>query len=321
MAVKSIILNRGGIPMSASEFLTRALNINAARFSLDGSGNIIGFIDADGAAVDGAPPSFTWATKPADGATGYVNTVVLITNLHSRGTTGGSLWMNTTDGYICVSDPVRVTWSQMSDNDWFGVGSALAPATWPGLRVRVTDYFVGGADVVSDGTRFRLVGSRATLKNPAESSFSVVAINQTTQIVAFAAWPKGLYANGDRIIVTPVGEKSGTSDTQTHKFAYSTTSDTYDSSTVILTTNALATTSDSLATALPIERKSSTVMKLKGLATISPQPGVGQTALAADVTVTDLDTTPGFVLWTVTTGANETFTPTGFLVELLTCGE
>jgi len=321
MAVKSIILNRGGIPMSASEFLARALNINAARFSLDGSGNIIGFIDADGAAVDGSPPSFTWATKPAAGATGYVNTVVLITNLHSRGTTGGSLWRNTAEGYICASDPVRVTWSQMSDNDWFGVSGALAPATWPGLRVRCTDYFVGGADIVSDGTRFRLVGSRATLKNPAESSFSVVAVNQTTQIVAFATWPKGLYANGDRIIVTPVGEKSGTSDTQTHKFAYSTTSDTYDSGTVILTTNALATTSDSLATALPIERKSSTEMKLKGLATISPQPGVGQTALAAVVTVTDLDITQPYLLWTVTTGANETFTPTGFLVELLTCGE
>jgi len=321
MAVKSIILNRGGIPMSASEFLARALNINAARFSRDGSGAIDGLEEMDGTPVSGSPPSFTWATKPANGATGYVNTVVLITNLHSRGTTGGSLWMNTTDGYICVSDPVRVTWSQMSDNDWFGVGSALAPATWPGLRVRCTDYFVGGADIVSDGTRWRLAGSRATLKNPAESSFSVVAINQTTQIVAFATWPKGLYADGDRLIVTAVGEKSGTTDTQTNKFAYSTTSTVYDSGTVILTTGALTATSDSLACVLPIERKSSTVMKLKGIATISPQPGVGATTLAADVTVTNLDTTQAYLLWTVTTGANETFTPTGFLVELLTCGE
>lgn len=294
---------------------------DVARFSRDVNGVIDGLEEMDGTQVSGSPPSFTWAAKPAAGAASYANTVVLITDLHSRGTTGGSLWRNTADGYVCVSDPVRVTWSQMSDNDWFGVSGTLAPATWPGLRVRCTDYFVGGADIISTGTRFRLVGSRATLKNPAESSFSIVAINQTTQIVAFATWPKGLYANGDRIIVTPVGEKSGTSDTQTHKFAYSTTSDTYNSGTVILTTNALATTSDSLATALPIERKSSTEMKLKGLATISPQPGVGQTALAAVVTVTNLDTTPGFVLWTVTTGANETFTPTGFLVELLTCGE
>lgn len=280
-----------------------------------------GLLEVNGVALDGAPPSFTWATKPAAGATGYVNTVVLITNLHSRGTTGGSLWRNTTDGYICVSDPVRVTWSQMSDNDWFGVGGALAPATWPGLRVRCTDYFVGGADIISNGSRFVLAGSRAFLRNYAESEFSVVAINQTTQIVAYATWPKGLYANGDRLIVTAVGEKSGTTDTQTNKFAYSTTSTVYDSGTVILTSGALTATSDSLACVLPIERKSSTVMKLKGLATIAPQPGVGQTALAADVAVTDLDTTPGFVLWTVTTGANETFTPTGFLVELLTCGE
>ncbi len=278
-------------------------------------------LNVAGTALDGAPPSFTWASKPALGAPGYVNTVVLITNLHSRGTTGGSLWMNTSGGYILISQPVNVTWAQVSSASYFGTaGGELDAATWSGLRLHVTDYFVGGADIYSNGTRWRLASERATLRNYTEAEFGTVAINQTNTIISYATWPVGLYANGDILRVQLKGQKSGATDTQSFKLDYSTTSNTYAAGTVLTTTSAITLTTDSLSSAIPIIRKSSTVLKVFGSIAWGPQPGPSAADIAADVTVTNLDTTQGYILWAATTAANETFLPTGFIVQLETCG-
>lgn len=279
-------------------------------------------VDETGTALDGAPPSFAWANKPASGATGYANTVVLITNLHSRGTTGGSLWMNTTDGYILISQPVNVTWSQVSSASWFGTGGgALDAATWAGLRLHVTDYFLGGADIYSDGTRWRLAAGRATLKNYLESDLASVAINQTNFIMASATWPIGLFLNGDRLMVSLSGQKSGGTDTNTVRLGYTTDPAVYASGTVLTSTGAIITTIDSISSLIPVARKSSTIMKVKGNTIWGPKPGPGSSDISSDVTVTNLDTTQGYLIWTVTTSTTDTFLPSEFTVDLVTsCG-
>lgn len=296
---------------------------DVARFSRDVGGAIDGLKDWDETPLDGSPPSFTWATKPLPGANNYANTVVLITDLHSRGTTGGSLWRNTADGYIYEGcQPVNVTWAMVSSASWFGTaGGALNAAGWPGLRLHVTDYFVGGADIYSDGTRWRLCAGRAVLSNPPESALSVVAINQTDYVVAYAAWPVGLYRDGDRLAVHVTGKKSGTVDTVIARLGYSTSPSVFNTAAVLATTSILLTTiTDNLSSVFSISRKSSTAMKVKGPNTFNSQGGTTANDLATDVTVTDLDTTQGYLLFACTTGANETFLPSTFLVELHTCG-
>lgn len=279
-----------------------------------------GFLMANGAVLDGSPPAFSWATKPAAGATGYSNTVVLITDLHSRGSSGGSLWMNTTGGYICVSSPPNVTWSQLSNAAWFGTsGGALNPTVWPGLRLRLTDYFIGNPEIYCDGTRWRLSAGRATLANPPESALTAVAINQTNAVVIAATWPIGLYLDGDRLALHLTGQKSGVSDTVALKLGYSTSSTVYAAGTALATAS-LTTTVDGMSSVFAVSRKSNTVMKVKGPANFATQSGLGSSDTASDVTVTDLNTTQGYILFACTTGANETFLLSTFFVELVTCG-
>ncbi len=280
-----------------------------------------GFLTIRNVAMDGAPPSFTWAGKPAAGATGYANTVVLITDLHSRSTTGGSLWLNTSGGYILISNPVNVTWAQVSSASYFGTaGGALDAATWPGLRLHVTDYGLGGLDIYSDGTRWRLAGGQATLKNYTEAQLSTVAINQNDSIIASATWPKGLYADGDRLNVHLTGQKSGATDTITLKLAYSTDPGVYAGSAVITNTAAVTGATDSVSSMLPVGRKDNVTMKVRGTGVWSPISGPSSSNIASDTAVTNLDTTQGYLIWTCTTAANETFLPSSFMVKLDTCG-
>lgn len=277
-------------------------------------------LDPSGVAIDGAPPSFTWATKPALGATGYVNTVVLITNLHSRGSTGGSLWMNTIGGYVLVSAPVNITLSQLSSASWFGTaGGAIDNTSWPGLRLHITDYFLGGADIYHDGTRWRLATGRAVLSNPAESSLSSVAINQTNYVMASAAWPIGLFLDGDRLEAHVTGQKSGIVDGITLKLGYSTSATVFDAASTIVSTT-LTGTADTVSSVFSIARISSTSLKLKGINSFNSQGGTSATNLADAVTTSNLSTVQGYLLFAATTVANETFLPTTFLVELHTCG-
>lgn len=308
--------------MTISEFIKLCRKAGLARYLFDSGGSIIGLLDWNGNALDGSPPAFTWATKPALGASGYVNTVILITDLHSRGSSGGSLWMNTAGGYILVSSPPNVTWSQISSASWFGTsGGAIDNASWHGLRLRLTDYFVGGADIIHDGTRWRLAAGRAILKNYAESALSSVAINQTDSVIAFATWPVGLYADGDRINIHATGKKSGAVDTVIVRLGYSTSATVFDVASILATTASLLTTTvDNFSSNFSVARKSNTIMKVRGPNTFNSQGGTTANDLASDTTVSNLDTTAGYLLLACTTVANETFLPVSFIAELQTCG-
>jgi hypothetical protein len=68
-----------------------ANSANTAYFNYDANGNLIGLETADGVAVSGAAPAYTWAGKPT-AAAGNAGTIIRITNI---GTSSfGSLWQS-----------------------------------------------------------------------------------------------------------------------------------------------------------------------------------------------------------------------------------
>ena len=185
--------------------------------------------------------------------------------------------------------------------------------------VFVTDVGVGGSHWYSDGSRWRPVGGRVTLKNAISSSSN----NTTTKTVLdYAVIPAGLWADGDLLEVDFVKERTGgTSDTDNTDVLIGTAATTvgstlWDASNGL--TNALATTTLVMRPAITRYRRESAT----SVRPLAPAGNSGSgTATAANTvkTVPNLDQQATYLQITskLTSGAGETAWLRGFTVALV----
>lgn len=203
---------------------------------------------------------------------------------------------------------VTKTWAQLG---------ALSAASFPGLQVYVSDVGVGGSYWYSDGSKWRPVGGRVTIKN----TISPVTNNAAPKIILdYATLPAGLVADGDLLEVRYHKERTGgTADTDATDImhGYELVAGTCVSTG--MTTNALATTNISLTGQCLLRKESAT--SLRPL-TIGGASGLGaSTSAYAAVTVSNMDSGQTYLVITsdLTTAGGEVSVLRGFVVTLI-CG-
>lgn len=203
-----------------------------------------------------------------------------------------------------------------------GIGQTFTWATKPLAsaltgQIFISDVGVGGSYWYSDGSKWRPVGGRVTIKN----TISPVTNNAAPKIILdYATLPAGLVADGDLLEVRYHKERTGgTADTDATDImhGYELVAGTCVSTG--MTTNALATTNISLTGQCLLRKESAT--SLRPL-TIGGASGLGaSTSAYAAVTVSNMNIGQTYLVITsdLTTAGGEVSVLRGFVVTLI-CG-
>ena len=202
-----------------------------------------------------------------------------------------------------------------------GVGGTYTWATKPlpsalTGQIYISDIGVGGSYWYSDGSKWRPVGGRVTLKNTLTD-----VTNATVQkvVLDYATLPAGLVSDGDVLAVSFVKERTGgTSDTDTTDLCVGTVAATPGTS-VGLNTAVLATTQIQFAANWSVRRETPT--------TVRPTSMTGSTGVGGGVnanvvaTIPNMDTQTTYLQLTsdLTNAAGEVVHLRGFTVTLV-CG-
>lgn len=180
--------------------------LKLASFSVDGSGNITGFVDANGNAV--VPIHKTLAqflalgpTEVADGA------VVRITNLHGRSGVGG---------VYATWDATASRWGQNFGGAWVFDTYALLIASfplvakWDGFTFWVNNGVgYNGAELINKTTRYRHTQKGRVLMAKNSSRDTINSNKQVEKIECQWAAPGGFIAIGDTVYTETDFSKSG----------------------------------------------------------------------------------------------------------------
>lgn len=182
-------------------------------------------------------------------------------------------------------------------------------------QIFISDVGVGGSYWYSDGSKWRPVGGRVTLKN----TISPIQNTGAAKIVLdYATLPAGLWVDGDMIAIDWNLEKTGaTSDTSAHDMALGTVAATPGTA-LAVATSALATTSLTLATSHLLRKESATSVRPETLGTAT---GIGaSTNAGVVVTTANMDTQTTYLqLTSDLTAGTDVINLRGFLVTLI-CG-
>ena len=202
-----------------------------------------------------------------------------------------------------------------------GVGGTYTWATKPlpsalTGQIYISDIGVGGSYWYSDGSKWRPVGGRVTLKN----TLVDVTNNGAAKVVMdYATIPAGLVADGDLLTVSCIKERTGgVTDTDTTDLCIGTTA-TAPGTTVGLGTGVLATTQIQFAANWSVRKESPTAVRPTAM---TGSTGVGgATSANATATVPNMDTQPTYLQITsdLTNAAGEVVHLRGFTVTLV-CG-
>lgn len=224
-----------------------------------------GGFEAEGNAVPPALP-IAWADFILLDWTQLDGIFYRVTDVHSVGTTGGSLWMADATGNrpVLMSAPLQFT----------TLASAPSPITYPGLRILPANV---GCVCKSDGARYRIEPSMTTLKNtltstPHPGTFSTEAILQSV-VFPVDVNNNSILADGDLIQVYKAWfEKTGTVNSMTRRYllGVSTTVGDYTaaaSGEVLTTTDAAGSTIARADKLFDIMRLSATTATIDGITT------------------------------------------------------
>lgn len=205
----------------------------------------------------------------------------------------------------------------------FSLGSAGSTYTWATKplasvltgQIFVSDVGVGGSYWYSDGSKWRPVGGRVTLKN----TISPVTNNGSPKVILdYATLPAGLVADGDLLDVRYHKERTGgTSDTDATDImhGYELVAGTCISTG--MSTSALATTNISLTNQCLLRKESATTLRPL---TIGGGTGLGgSTSNYAVVTVSNMNSGQTYLVITsdLTTAGGEVSVLRGFVVTLI----
>lgn len=189
-----------------------------------------------------------------------------------------------------------------------------SPITFATRTLFVTDVGIGGSYWYSDGTKWRPVGGRVTVKN---LTTSISNSGAPRVVMDFATLPAGLVSDGDILEVLYLKERTGgTSDTDATDLLIGTVSTTAGTSTG-LATSALATTTVQLSVYAAVRKESSTTLRP---CTIPGGVGLGgNTTANAVATVPNMDTQTTFLQITsdLTTAGGEVAWLRAFTVTLI----
>lgn len=205
------------------DMVKKALGI--ARYSKDGNGNITGFIDGDGNAVD--PYEFTKADFDNLTPSNYAGIPVRITNWHQTAAgTGGVLFIGGAS-WICLSPQIYAATRAA------GV-AAFPAATYPGLTQVWGDVGSGRAQVVSNGTRYIPKGGRMILFRNVYGTVASPILSAAAGSTSFnfalgsPTLPANLLAAGDALYLKGRVQKHGTAATISLEANIGTAGDTSD---------------------------------------------------------------------------------------------
>ena len=203
------------------------------------------------------------------------------------------------------------------------LGSAGSTYTWATKplasvlsgQIFISDVGVGGSYWYSDGSKWRPVGGRVTLKN----TISPVTNNGSPKVILdYATLPAGLVADGDLLEVRYHKERTGgTSDTDATDImhGYELVAGTCISTG--MSTSALATTNISLTNQCLLRKDSATTLRPL---TIGGGTGLGgSTSNYAAVTVSNMNSGQTYLVITsdLTTAGGEVSVLRGFVVTLI----
>ena len=233
-------------------------------------------------------------------------------------------------GVVGIQPPEVLTYLQSQINGGPG-GPSVTTTTFAELpaanavaaytaQYLVTDVGIGGSVWYSDGTRWRAVGGRVTLR---DLQSQVVGVAQAGgQNLAECAIPAGLVRDGDIIRVSNAVGKSGTSDSVIRAIRVSASSGATAGVALVGGSSFPGTTNRSAGEKVEFRRVSSTQLRPIGNGSgVSPFAGNNATALQSPVTVVNMDSATFYIANTITmTSGTETPTQDTFVVELLTCG-
>lgn len=216
----------------------------------------------------------------------------LVTDVHSVGSTGGSLWMAdaTGDRPVLKDGPLQ----------YATLALAPDPTLYPGLRILPADV---GHVCKSDGTRYRIEATSAMISStladiPHGGTFTTEAILKSVQIPVDVN-NNSILADGDSIIVYQAwGQKTGTTDTMSRRYFIGTSTTVGDytnaaSGLLFGITESAGTVLGRADTGMRIKRLSATTVRTDHvtLATGTMQTGGPQNAArnSTVVTVTSFD--------------------------------
>lgn len=202
-----------------------------------------------------------------------------------------------------------------------GVGGTYTWATKPlpsalTGQIFISDVGIGGSYWYSDGSKWRPVGGRVTLRN----TIVDVTNNGAAKVVMdYATLPAGLVADGDVLMVSCSKERTGgATDTDTTDMCIGTVAVT-PGTTVGLGTGVLATTQLQFAANWSIRKEASTIVRPTAM---TGSTGVGGSAAAsATATVPDMNAQTTYLQITsdLTNAAGEVVHLRSFVVTLV-CG-
>ena len=181
-------------------------------------------------------------------------------------------------------------------------------------QIFISDVGVGGSYWYSDGSKWRPVGGRVTLKN----TIVDITNNGAPKVVLdYATIPAGLWLDGDVIQVDWIKERTGgVADTDSTDFMLGTVAATLGTS-LGLSTGALATTNITASGVIGARKESAT--KLRPI-TIPGAVGLGAaTGANTVVTVANMDTQTTYLQITsdLTTAGGEVVHLRGYIVTLI----
>ena len=183
-----------------------------------------------------------------------------------------------------------------------------------GIPHYVSNVGVGGSQWYSDGVRWRALGGTVVLKNNYTDANTVANTNE--QILDQFLIPAGLIKIGDIVRVKNRNDKSSTVDTCTTRLRLGTAGTVADAN--ISQTAQPATTSRTMYMLKEFVFVSATSVRR---ATMETAASTGaSTAIAADVTVSNVSNALYLSLTTQMTTGAETMTLKDFIIELDTCG-
>ena len=219
----NIIFSRGGVPMSSAEFAAR-LDTNKV-VQQDPVTEVLQVAGVD------IPPAIpiAWADFILLDWTQLGGLFYLVTDVHSVGTTGGSLWMADATGNSPVLKDRQVQCATFA----LAV-STYPPATYPGLVIHVADFDI---DIISNGTRYVPVNKRAqiflkvfgTLAAPTAAISSGTTYSFNT-LLGTPTFPADMFDTGDVLDIETNGRRDGANATMAHKVSLGTAGTNSDAS-------------------------------------------------------------------------------------------
>lgn len=162
----------------------------------------------------------------------------LVTDVHSVGTTGGSLWQADATG-----DRPVLKDRQIQCATFALAVSTYPPATYPGLVIHIADF---GIDIISNGSRYIPVGKKArlvhkvfgTLAAPTASISAGTSYSFNT-LLGTPTFPANMFAANDILNIESAARRDGANGTMSFKISLGTAGDNTDAA---VWTNSLAAT-------------------------------------------------------------------------------